>query len=430
MLDEFETKEPANAIPSLKCLARLSLCQDYHQGQALGKVDEWEVAIQDAIQFYESGRSLKEKNRELKEMLREERSEREGLEQQLETEISQRKQELRSMGSMSMEMSSLRAKLKQAGVEARESKEVAQKMSRRYDKCVAGAEERISVLLAEWHDENQKIKTELQKEVEMSRSIGSELMKLKANEIILLNQASDLILQLETEVDGNSTLQSELVQVKSERALALSQKDDLRSQLEIAAEEMDRTKLSLREVGATRDALSEEEQCLHAQLSIERQSIKDIGNAKAQLEEKYAGLVQEVGTLNAQLSSEWHNVAELRKSLQTTADNLSNTHTQLRTVEENLSHNKDELEKLQVEIVKVRHDAEEEKRKLDKCQAVSLARIDELIQEITWAKLHPFKKFFASVSEVTIGWVKSVFAYFGRLRIRKAVDPPIMEENI
>jgi len=80
ILDEFETKAPADAISSLESLARLSLCEDYHQGQAFEKIDEWEVAIEEATQFYESGRGLKEKNRELKDMLKEERLKREELE--------------------------------------------------------------------------------------------------------------------------------------------------------------------------------------------------------------------------------------------------------------------------------------------------------------------------------------------------------------
>ena len=111
MLDEFETKAPAKAISSLERLAELSLCEDYHQGQAFEKIDDWEVAIQEATQFYERCKALKEKNRELKEMLKEERSEREDLERKFEAEMSRRKQERKSIGSMSVEVSSLRARL-------------------------------------------------------------------------------------------------------------------------------------------------------------------------------------------------------------------------------------------------------------------------------------------------------------------------------
>ena len=430
ILDEFETKAPANAISSLKHLAQLSLCEEYHQGQAFEKIDEWEVAIQEATQFYESGEGMKEKNRELKKMLKEERSERVELERKFEAEMSRRKQELKSISSMSMEVSSLRAKLKQSETEARDSKEVALKMSKSYDKCVAEMEERVSILRAEWNDKHQNMTTTLQKEAQTVRSISSELKKLKASEIILVNQASELALQLETELHAKSTLQSELIQIKSERDSALSQKDEFKSQLEIAAEKIDRIGFSLQEAEAARDMLSEEEQRLHTRLSTKDQALKGISDAKAQLEEKYTGLVQKVGTLNAQLSSERHNAAELRQSLQTATGDLSSAHTQLRTVKENFSQNKDELEKLQVEFAKVRDDFEEERLKLSVHQAASLARIDELMQEMACAKLHPFRTFFVNLFEVTIGWVKSVFVCFGRLRSQKALDLPTMEENM
>jgi chromosome segregation ATPase len=430
ILDEFETKAPAKAIKSLERLAQLSLCEQFHQGQVFEKIDEWEVAIQDATQFYESGKGLKDKNRELKEMLKEERSQREELERKFEAEISRRKQELESIGPIRLEVSSLRAKLKQAKAEERDSKEVAQKISNSYDKCVAETEERISKLQAGWKDERLNMKTMLQKEAQTNRSIRSDLKKLKEAEMTLANQVSELTLRLETELHAKNTLESELFQMKSERDLALSENNDFKSQLEDCAVTIDQLGFSLEEAEEARDRLSEEEKRLHARLSIEDQNIKAIGDAKAQLEEKYTGLFQEVGTLNAQLSSERHNGAELRQSLQTATNNLSLTQTQLRTVKEDFSHNNDELGKLQVEFSKAQDNFEEERRKLCMHQSASAARMDELIQEMAYTKLHPFRTFFVNVFEVVISWSKSVFACFGRWRRQNAVDPPTMEENM
>jgi chromosome segregation ATPase len=405
MLDEFETKAPANAISSLERLAHLSLCEGYHQHKAAEKMEEWELAIQEATQFYESGKRLKEKNRELKEKLKEERSEKEELERELEAEISRRNQEVKSIGSMSMEVSSLRPKLKQAETEAEDSNGVAQRMSESYTGCEAEKEEA-----------NQMI-----------HSFRLELKKLKASEKRLVNQVSELTLQLKTKFDAkNSTLLSELVRIESERDSALSQKDKVKSQLGIAAEKIKRIKFSLQEAESARDTLSREKQRLNAQLSIEHQNLEAISDAKAQLEEKYT---QEVGTLNAQLSSERHNAAELRQCLQTATENLSSTQTQLRTVKEDFSNSKDELEKLQVEFAKVQDDSEE-RLKLSMHQAASLARMDELVQEMAYAKLHPFRTFFVNLFDVTVGWVKSVFACFGRSRTRKAFDRVTMEENM
>ena len=416
ILDEFETKAPANAIKSLERLAQLSLCEQFHQGQVFEKIDEWEVAIQDATQFYESGKGLKDKNRELKEMLKEERLQREELERKFEAEISRRKQELESIGSIRLEVSSLRAKLKQAKAEERDSKEVAQKMSKSYDKCVAETEERISKLQAGWKDERLDMKTTLQKEAQTNRSIRSDLKKLKETEMTLANQVSELTSRLEIELHAKNTLESELILMKSERDLALSENNDFKSQLEDFAVTIDQLGFSLEGAEESRDRLSEEEKRLHARLSIEDQNIKAIGDAKAQLKEKYAGLFQEVGTLNAQLSSERRSGAELRQSLQTATNNLSLTQTQLRTVKEDLSHNKDDLEKLQVEFSKARDSFEEERRNLGMHQAASLARMDELTQEMAYAKLHPFRTSFVNVFEVVISWSKSVFACFGRWR--------------
>jgi chromosome segregation ATPase len=429
ILDEFETKAPAKAIKSLERLAQLSLCEQFHQGQVFEKIDEWEVAIQDATQFYESGKGLKDKNRELKEMLKEERSQREELERKFEAEISRRKQELESIGSIRLEVSSLRAKLKQAKAEERDSKEVAQKMSKSYDKCVAETEERISKLQAGWKDERLNMKTTMQKEAQTNRSIRSDLKKLKETEMTLANQVSDLTLRLETELHAKNALESELILMKSERDLALSENNDFKSQLEDCAVTIDQLGTNLEEAVEARDRLSEEEKRLHARLSIEDQNIKAIGDAKAQLKEKYAGLFQEVGTLNAQLSSERRSGAELRQSLQTATDDLSLTQTQLRTVKENFSHNKDDLEKLQVEFSKARDNFEEERRNLSMHQAASLARMDELTQEMAYTKLHPFRTFFVNLFEVVISWSKSVLACFGRWMRRNALDPPTMEVN-
>jgi chromosome segregation ATPase len=424
ILDEFETKAPAKAISSLDRLAQLSLCEEYHQDQAFEKIDEWEVAIQEATKFYESGTGMKEKNRELKEKLKEERLEREELERKFEEEMSRRKQELKSIASISLEVSSLRAKLKQSETEARDSKEVAQKMSKSFDKQIAEMERRIS---AELDDERQNMTTTLQNEAQTIRSLHSELKKLKTSKMTLETQVSELTLQLEDELHANSTLQSELIHTKSERDLALSQKDEFKSQLEIAAVKIDQIGFGLQEIEAARDMLSEEEQRLHARLNIENNNLKAIKEENTQLEEKYTGLVQEVGTLNAQLLSEQHSAAELRQSLQTATDNLSRTHTQLGIVKEDFSRNKDELEKLQTEFAKARDDSEKERRKLSMHQAASLARMEKLSQEMAYSKLHPFRTFFVNLFEVTISWVESVFACFGRLRTWKGLDHRNME---
>jgi chromosome segregation ATPase len=352
------------------------------------------------------------------------------LERKFEAEISRRKQELESIGPIRLEVSSLRAKLKQAKAEERDSKEVAQKISNSYDKCVAETEERISKLQAGWKDERLNMKTMLQKEAQTNRSIRSDLNKLKETKMTLANQVSELTLRLETELHAKNTLESELFQMKSERDLALSENNDFKSQLEDCAMAIDQLGFSLEKAEEARDRSSEEEKRLHARLSVEDQNIKAIGDAKAQLEEKYTGLFQEVGTLNAQLSSERHNGAELRQSLQTATNNLSLTQTQLRTVKEDFSHNKDELGKLQVEFSKARDNFEEERRKLCMHQAASAARMDELIQEMAYTKRHPFRTFFVNVFEVVISWSKSVFACFGRWRRQNAVDPPTIEENM
>jgi chromosome segregation ATPase len=196
-------------------------------------------------------------------------------------------------------------------------------------------------------------------------------------------------------------MQSELIEIKSERDLALSQKGESKSQLDIAADRIDEIGIRLREAEAARDVLIE-------------------------VEVKYTGLVQEVGTLNTQLSSERRNAAEVRQYLQTATDNLSRTNTQLKTVNEECSSQKEKLETLQVEFAKARDNFEDEKRELSMHQAASLARINELMQEMAHAKAHPFRTFFVNLSQFTIGWVKSVVAYVSRLRPPKAT----MQENM
>jgi ABC-type transporter Mla subunit MlaD len=389
ILDELEIKAPANARSSLERLAQLSLCEENHQRQASNKIEEWEVAIQEATQFYEIQKGLKERNRELKEKLKEERSRREKLERSFKAETSRTIEELESVGSMGME------------VIARENKENAEKISESLNKGIAEMEECISTLRAGWDEERQNLTTTLQNKAQTILSMSSELEELKASESIAVQKASKLSLQLESELLANSKMQSELIEIKSERDLALLQKDESKSQLDIAADRIDRIGIRLQEAEAARDVLLEQEV-------------------------KYTGLVQEVGTLNTQLSSERRNAAEVRQYLQTATDNLSRTNTELKAVNAELFSHKEKLEKLQVEFAKARDNFEEERRELSVHQGASLARIDELMQEMAYARTHPFKTFFVNLSQVTIRWVKSVVAYVSRLRPRKA----IMQENM
>lgn len=424
MLDDFETEAPAKAVSSLGRLAQLSLCEEYHQKQASRKIDEWKLAIQEATKFYERGKALKRENRELNEMLREEISEREELQQKVEEEISRRKQERDSINSMTLEVASLKAKLKQAETDARNSKETAQKRSKIYDKREAQLSASISKLCKELSDKKLDFETRLEEEAETSRSTQLELKKLQESETRFINQVSELTQQLKTELHAKSMLQSDLDQIKDERDLVLSQKDEFESQLAGAAETIDRIERSLKEAEAAREILSEDQQRVHDQ------NIKTVNDAKALLDETNKSLVQEVETLNSLLLSERRNVAELRQSLQAATDNLLGTDTQLKAVKEGLSHKKDDLEKLQVEFSKAREEFEEERRNTSVHQAASLQRIDELTQEMTHAKLHLFRTFFANLFEVIVGWVKSVFAFFGRLRPRRALDPLATEENM
>lgn len=325
---------------------------------------------------------------------------------------------------MTLEVASLKAKLKQAETEARNSKETAQKRSKIYDKREAQLSASISKLCKELSDKKLDFETRLEEEAETSRSTRLELKKLQESETRFINQVSELTQQLKTELHAKSMLQSDLDQIKDERDLVLSQKDEFESQLAGAAETIDRIERNLKEAEAAREILSEDQQRVHDQ------NIKTVNDAKALLEEANKALVQEVETLNSLLLSERRNVAELRQTLQAATDNLSRADTQLKVVKEDLSHKKHELEKLQVEFVKAREEFEEEGRNFSVHQAASLSRIDELIQEIIHAKLHPFRTLFTNLFEVVVRWVKSVFACFGRLKPRRALDPLSTEENI
>ncbi|PMD47702.1 hypothetical protein L207DRAFT_506670 [Hyaloscypha variabilis F] len=431
ILDEFETNAPAKAIPSLGRLASLSLCQDWHQGQAYEKIGEWQDAIEEATEAYQKGSDLKEKNRELQRMLGEERAEREDLEREFKAETARRKEQLEAISSMGLEVSSMREILKQAQKEARETEEVTKRWSEAYHKSVAGTEERISTLRAELDDEHQKMKTTLQKELqEAKRTMSSESKKAEDREKILVDQVSEVTKQLDTTLLANSKLQSELIEAKREKDTALSQKDEFESQLKSATEEIGRTGLELQEVEAVRDALAEEKQHLQARVTAQEQDIKAMSNAKAQLEATNTALVQEVEALSSQLSSEQNKAGEVRQSLQAATDDLSRTETQLKTVKEDFFNQRDELEKLQTEFAKARDDSEEQRLKLSTQQAESLARIEGLMQKISHAKLHPFRTFFVNLFELIVGRGKSMFVCFGRMRGRRMFDPVTMEENM
>lgn len=83
MLNGFEMQAPSAALPSLRHLAQLCLCTEYHQGQTSEVINGWKAAIRDASRLYESGAGLRERNRELLDMLSVSEENREELEKRL-----------------------------------------------------------------------------------------------------------------------------------------------------------------------------------------------------------------------------------------------------------------------------------------------------------------------------------------------------------
>jgi chromosome segregation ATPase len=69
LLDAMERRPPNESIQSLRELAGLSLCQDYHQDQASKMVSQWRTAIIEAAVEYENVQELKRRIRSLEESL-------------------------------------------------------------------------------------------------------------------------------------------------------------------------------------------------------------------------------------------------------------------------------------------------------------------------------------------------------------------------
>jgi chromosome segregation ATPase len=276
-------------------------------------------------------------------------------------------------------------------------------------------------------DQNSRIKQELESMKRMSEEVSSLEAKLKQAEMDARHNKHEARENAKSLANLEAEMDERISGVQDERDLALLQNNKLTTQLEVATKEIERIRSALQKAEEDVDALSKEQGRLHNQLDVVDQKFKAITHEKSQLDEKCAGLEQQLTTLKAQLSSEQHTTAELRQSLQTAADNLSRSRTELTATNEEYFCNKDELEKLQVELAKAQDEAEEEQRKWAAQHAELLTRVDDLMDEIARLKHQPIRSFLVSMFENVVGWARSMFNCFGRVRTGELGYPTVEE---
>lgn len=207
--------------------------------------------------------------------------------------------------------------------------------------------------------------------------------------------------------EENEAAKEKNARLKDKNRKLKDEREDLQRKLK---EEKTRREQELAAIQVVQDMVMAYSKRLNDATIAEREATFQNMNDKLEI------FVREMETLKPQLLSEQQTTEALRQSLQRVTDKLIRTKTQLRTAKEECSRRKDDLEKLQVEFVTARDMLEEEKGILDVQHAELRARVDGLMQELAYAKLHPFKIFFVDLLEVMAGWARSILTCFGRMR--------------
>ena len=355
ILDKMETKPPNEVSKLLPRLARLSLCNEYHQHQERGVLEKWREAIEDVVKRYEKVERLKSRIHRLSFQLTMERKERE----QLEDLMSERPDELNSDAcvKLTVQVDELRSQL-----------EVALLTSTQYEKCYTKSEAgRVDLL---WQvDKLQKSLTEslreskrlAAQEAELSRRLTESLRESK----LLAAQKAQLSRRLTAELEASETykmdaetrranqsqriddLQSELTeehcisaQRQADVRVTASQIDKLQSQLATERQVSELLRGDLGKAMADRTVLLEQIKALQAQLSSERQNSDQLKKNLDEGETSQAVVSKEMGNLRSQLATERQTSSQSEKKLESLTTQLASAQSVLEDTQLDLTRSR------------------------------------------------------------------------------------------
>jgi hypothetical protein len=409
ILDGFETEAPKKATPYLQTLARLSLCQDYHRNQAHEKTLEWQVAITDATKFYDSGRDLRTKIRDLEAVLHDETTMRANLEGELTTKIALLSKEESAKSVLVTDNASLRRQLEQAMDHANQLRNAASESANSYEMCLSGKNQQISNLQAEIDDRDVQIRDHLRKENEIYLPLREDIKTVEDNNERLQDQVIGLTGQLKDQSQASNQISSELAQAKQVREQAVSQQIQLSSQMEVASQTNAELKSQLLGVQSILEESSEATSRMQSQLDANVEKMNQLGLVISELEEKSTCLAH-------QLSHEQITTKELQQLLEVKTNSWNNTMSQLHLLEQDYRKSQDLLKSTEAELLEARKMQGDDRKKLEVFEAAGWPHVDEHTQESTGGRMH--------IADSFEGWLRTFVGCCGRGKPQRRTDVP------
>lgn len=343
LLNAMERRPPMEAIKSLKELARLSLCQDWHQNQAYTVVGQWESAIMEVTEEYEMGlrrkihvqagpRELQAEIERLRvQLANEQRTTQQRYEdQEKQTEEYRRAflESERKVGNLEEEKTKILRQHEENSATSSRLVNGFYARSIEYQESLSQKAQTIERTTAERDNlraELVTLKSQLSQLNERSIHMGQEIDRATTEHVNLSMQVENLTRELDLESKTFSKYQSDLLQTRTHRDILAKEVDDLRSQLDMERHKSSGLILDLEQAETSCTTLSDEKRGIQSRLESECQKYEELTAELSQLKTDKATLSNETEALRIELASEHKTSARLHQELSTTKEDLSIT---------------------------------------------------------------------------------------------------------
>ena len=416
ILDQIEAKPPKDAVPHLQRLARLSLCDDYHQGQQSVLVNGWKSALEDAAKEYEKGEGLRSRNKALEKELKQEREMRlklafeleelendvledtdaatalsldhakikktnQKLSTQVEELLAQTRSELSNKLNLEREaFSEYKTKTKAKAIS--QSRIINELRSKLEDQCDLSAK-RLNELDAEAarHVSTIECMEELAADLSANRKeerkLADKLEETTKERVLLVDRVKSLGEEITTERQTSNKLENDLNQMKSSKAAMSAQLEDLRLQQAV-------------------DVKTAED--LKEQLSAERQRADQLKTNLAQIQAKHDTVVRKSEDLRSQLAIEVEKSEKLQHEHITMQAELARSHTQLEQAQRDIDNIQKEDEKYKISIAARDEESSAEKaRMMDRIKELEKQLSESILQMLFGRLKRTMRGFWESI---------------------------------
>lgn len=418
ILDYMETRPPNEAIGSLRHLARLSLCKDWHQRQINDVVLKWEGGINEAAAAYEQQIAAEREIRDLEQSLAEE----EAKNKKLQAEVDE-----------------LRAKSGNQRPPKFDEELVLYKLKREQEESAAAAEQLNTALRTCKKQEYQireykKISEEVKQNNErLEHDIAQTLQQLAAESeamrvmTVRYQEAVSTVSRLENEASAKSR-DNDRIKLQNEQLVRSITQERNNLDVEVAtltkrvsqlSEESTLLRQAIEKTAIAvewdKTTASNENSRLQSELEGHLQKYEDLTVEFDKLKNEQAALKAETETLRSRLVSEESKSVQQEQELDAAKKDLSATKLSLREAEASLEMSEHSNDKAKMSA------AEKEKS--------LLAEISALVDQIDLMKNRPFSTFFVSLVKIFKNWIKQDHKWLRKMRLSRTLGKHQVDGN-